>query len=243
MKPKSFAWIPPLLLCSLAIAQQPLQVAAPIWSALTAQERAEVQNRHTVSVANEDRYGVIVDNQGVNESTPGTNVGSALGSTLGQTTYIDRSFKNGNYSATNQVGFAILGALIGSAIDQAPNAQFHFRYAVKLGNGEIKYFDEVQKDAFRHPVGVCVTVPTIRITDQSICSETIASFRAKHLAHLVRTDTVTVQPGPTQGPLQQSPSVPNSLPSSQRVTCKLGTLAPVTTTSEKCQLIGGSIVE
>ena len=60
------------------------------------------------------KYGIVIDNQGVNESSAGTNGGALLGSALGNAAYIDRSFRPGNnYSAVTQLGVGIFGAILG----------------------------------------------------------------------------------------------------------------------------------
>lgn len=100
-------------------------------------------------MAEQDTFGTIIDNQGVNESTSGTSGGAILGGAVANAAYIDNAIKGGNYSAKNQLAVGILGAVLGSTLDSKPNAQYHFRYAVRLGNGNIKYFDETKKNRVR----------------------------------------------------------------------------------------------
>lgn len=319
-----------------------IKVSQSAWVALTPFEREYIQRSHIVDLAELDSFGVIIDNQGVNESTPGTTGGANLGGAIGNAAYIDNAIKGGNYSAKNQLAAGILGAILGSSLDSRPNAQYHFRYAVKLGNGNIQYFDEVKGDAFRHPAGVCVSVPNIALIDQQLCSQTAIILRATYLppppelagvstpipppptslntlianvepkaaTPIQVGDTVLVSNGAINGyqapsisakrlkelpngtpfevvvlmkdfvkvrdtagqllwverrgvagaPLsitpvvQNKPSLPPPSPVAQtvsatvdtlpvQVNCKLGTLAPVRTTAEKCELIKGSQVQ
>lgn len=76
----------------------------------------------------------------------------------------------------------ILGAVIGSSIDRKPSSQYHFRYTVKLGDDDIKYFDEYKSDPFKHSVGVCISVPDITLVGQHLCSQTTTILRAKYLS-------------------------------------------------------------
>lgn len=234
--------------CDVALCQQNIKVSQIAWSALSSSERDLIQKSYVVSMVSQDTFGIIVDNQGVDESTRGTSGGAALGGTLASAAYVDSAFRGGNYSAVNQLAFGILGAMIGSTLDSKANTQYHYRYAVKFGNGNIQYFDEVSSDPFRHPAGVCVSVPNIALTDQHLCAQTADSLRTTYLHQvtaapqsqlavpLVKPDTVsTVEPTVVvQGDPGNSPTIIN---------CKLGTLAPVRTSPEKCLLINGSPVQ
>ncbi|GEM_PF-1498083 len=239
-----------------ASAQQLLKVVQPVWAALTQEEKDSVQKRFLVEVAQPESFGVIIDTQGVNESTPGTNAGAALGSAIGSATYVDRAFNNQNYSAKSHLGAVLLGGLLGSALDAKPVQQFHYRYAVRFLNGNINYFDVVSADPFRHPAGVCVEVPAVfMLPDQGLCTQTVALFRGAYLGTpapavpVPPPATVVVMPqvapvvAPAGPAVTQAVSAPGgSAPSPEFVMCKLNTLAPVRTTAEKCTLINGRIV-
>ena len=152
----AFLWlfVAGLSFSTVAIAQQQIRVSQTAWMALTPAEQSSIQQRSVVSLVDPHSFGVIIDNQAVNESTPGTTGGAALGGAIGNAAYVDNALKTGNYSAKTQLASGVLGAVLGSTLDSKANAQFHFRYAVKLGTGDIQYFDQVKGDAFRHPVGV-----------------------------------------------------------------------------------------
>lgn len=234
--------------CEVALSQQNIKVSQVAWSALSPSERDLIQKSYVVSMVSQDTFGVIIDNQGVDESTRGTSGGAALGGSLASAAYVDSAFRGRNYSAVNQLAFGILGAMIGSTLDSKANSQYHYRYAVKFGNGNIQYFDEVSSDPFRHPAGVCVSVPNVALVDQQLCVQTADSLRVTYLhqvtvspssqmaSPLVKPDTVSALE-PTvvvQGDAGNSPTTIN---------CKLGTLAPVRTSPEKCLLIKGSPVQ
>lgn len=235
----------PLIFSAGVSAQQLIKVSQSAWLELTPAERDAIQNSHIVDLAEQDAFGIIIDNQGVNESTSGTSAGANLGGAVANAAYIDNAIKGGNYSAKSQLAAGVVGAMLGSTLDSRPNAQYHFRYAVKLGSGNIGYFDEIKRDAFRHPVGVCVSVPNIVLVDQQLCTQTAAFLRSKYLN--LPTSQVAVVPSATapvafeKATTQGTTAEIGSLP--VQVNCKLGTLAPVRTSAEKCELIKGSQVQ
>lgn len=242
---KGLLAIVPLLLSTNVLAQQLIKVSQSAWLALTHAERALIQQKYIVDLAEQDTFGIIIDNQGVNESTPGTNVGANLGGAVANAAYVDNAIKGGNYSAKNQLASGILGAMLGSTLDSKPNAQYHYRYAVKLGSGNIKYFDETKSDPFRHPVGVCISVPNIALVEQQLCTQTAAVLRTTYLdtpAAAKVLDAPTAAPIPLDRAAEPR-SAPDLGASSPQINCKLGTLAPVRTSAEKCELIKGSQVQ
>lgn len=234
-----------LLLCTQVSAQQLTKISQSAWLSLTPTERELIQNKYIVELAEQDTFGVIIDNQGINESTAGTSGGASLGGAVANAAYIDNALKGGNYSAKSQLAVGILGAILGSTLDSKPNVQYHYRYAVRLGNGNIKYFDEVKTDPFRHPAGICVSVPNIILVDQQLCAQTAALLRTIYLedpAAMVRgvpaVETLTsLDTRPVQGVGAEINSSP------VQINCKLGTLAPVRTSVEKCELIKGSQIQ
>jgi hypothetical protein len=173
-------------------------------------------------------FGVIIDNQGTDESTPGTNAGSALGAAGANAGYIDHALKSGNYSAKNQLGMTLLGAALGSALDQPGQSKFHFRYAVKRLDGEISYYDVVQSDTFRHPVGVCVSVPAIQKIPQSVCQDSLDIFRQRYVTGF----TAELTDAPKE--------LLQSKPTDQMVECSVTNLPKFKTSLKKCISIGGS---
>nr|WP_295774113.1 hypothetical protein [Rhodoferax sp.] len=237
-----------LLTAEIATAQTVLRVAAPAWASLSQPEKDTIQKSYLVESVGLTSFGTVIDNQGVNESTSGTNGGAALGQALANASYVDTAIRGGNYSAKTQLGAILLGGLLGSTIDSKGTQRFHQRYAVKLGDGSIQYFDEVNSDPFRHPVGVCVTVPNVAISpDQQLCSQTVADLRVKLLGQpSLAVPTLTIaapdlnQTNSGGTPSHAGPVVSDS---TELVNCKLNSLAPVRTTAEKCSLINGRSVQ
>lgn len=235
----------PLLLSTAVCAQPLIKVSQSAWVTLSPTERGVIQEKYIVELAEPDAFGIIIDNQGVNESTNGTSGGANLGGAVANAAYIDNAIKGGNYSAKNQLAVGILGAMLGSTLDSKAIAQYHYRYAVKLGSGEVKYFDEIKGDPFRHPVGICVSVPNIALIEQQLCKQTALSLRTSYLNLPI---TQGVEPAPAKAIVANSATPTQVSPSSEgltsvQVNCKLGTLAPVRTSLEKCELIKGSQVQ
>ncbi len=230
-------------------AQQVIKISQLAWVGLLPPERDLIQKSHIVSIVPQDSFGLIIDNQGVNESTNGTSGGAALGGAIANAAYVDNAIRGGNYSAVNQLAVGILGAIVGSTLDSKAKAQYHYRYAVKFSSGNIQYFDEVSSEAFRHPAGVCVSVPNIALIDQQLCSQTPDSLRIAYLRQTPQQFNPPQPPPPpppptgtlaTVGPLAVQP---DSKEQPKLINCKLGTLAPVQTTPEKCESIRGSQVQ
>ena len=226
------------------LAQQVIKVTQSAWANLTSGEQALIQQKNIVDLVEAKSFGTIIDNQGVDESTAGTSGGAQLGGAIASAAYIDNALKGGNYSFKGQLAIGLLGALLGSTLDSKPNAQYHFRYAVRLGSGDVAYFDETKGDPFRHPVGVCVSVPYIALIDQQLCTQTPTTLRASYMPKSVlpvyevsQSNAATVMERTGIQVSSSETSVPIL------VSCKLGTLAPVRTSAEKCELIKGSQVQ
>ena len=234
----------PLFFYTNASAQQLVKISQPAWLALLPAERESIQKKHIVDLVEHDAFGVIIDNQGVNESTGGTNGGANLGGAVANAAYIDSAIRGGNYSAKNQLAAGILGAILGSTLDRKPNAQYHYRYAVRLGSGNIRYVDETKSDPFSHPAGICVSVLNIVLIDQQICAQTVTTLRATYIHPPAAQVVVVPTIGPTIPDREAESRVAPELGSSLiQVNCKLGNLAPVRTSAEKCELIKGSQVQ
>jgi hypothetical protein len=214
-------------------AQDVLVVTRQAWEGLASSERSELQLTRTIELREASNFAIIIDNQGVNESTPGTNGGAALGGAIANAAYIDHALKSqNNYSAKTQLAAGILGALVGSSLDQAPVSQFHFRYALRRFDGEIEYRDVLQPNAFRHPVGVCLDKNILQPVSQALCTQTADDLKP-YLRGARAQKTETIQ--------SVTPPEPTVLPQKTEgtVQCKIGNLAPVPASIEKCNLIGG----
>lgn len=236
----------------LAIAQSTLKVSAAAWNGLGADERAHLQSRFVVEALDSASFGVIIDNQGVDRSTPGSTAGANIGGALAGASYIDRSFGRNNYSARGHLGAVILGGLLGSTLDSNAQAHYQFRYAVRLHNGNVVYQDAHSAEPFRHPVGVCVLMPAVTLLpEQHLCAQTTDSLRAAHA--LARPAFVAPAPAPMPAPAlapaataaapaaSADGAVATIAPPPSSVTCRINNLPPVRTSLEKCQLVQGSI--
>lgn len=151
------------------------------WKGLSDVERTSINELYEVKILDDEQFGVITDVQGADQSTQRTSGGAILGGAVANAAYIDNALRGGNYSATNQLAIGILGAALGSSMDSKATSQFQFRYTVKLGDGDIKYFDEIKSTSFRHSVGVCVTVPSLTLMSQHVCTQTSDSVRKRFL--------------------------------------------------------------
>lgn len=166
--------VPPLVLMPT------LKVAKIAWDKLSESERINFSKKWAVEPLTPSNYGVILESQVLDESTPGTRAGAAIGSAIAQSAYIDRSFKGGNnYSATNQVVLGIVGAIAGASFDQAPTVRYKTRYSVRLADGSIQMTDEIRGDPFRLPATACVQFPSLDMSDQSLCTQTVENLRGK----------------------------------------------------------------
>lgn len=164
-----------------AAGPQKVTITEPVWAALLPDEQAALKAKFDVSVLAADRYGTVMDTQGQDQSTAGTNGGAALGGAVANAGYVDHAIRGGNYSAVNQLAIGLLGAAVASSMDARPNAQFQFRYTIQQGDGEVKYFDELKSTPFRHSVGVCVSLPELTLISQQVCKQTEAIVRARYL--------------------------------------------------------------
>jgi hypothetical protein len=235
-----------LLPAALAQAQTPstIRVAEPAWLDLEPPERDILSQRYLVNIFPAQSAGTITDAQTINESTPGTTAGSQLGAAYGSAAYVDRAFRGPryNYSATNNITAALAGALIGGALlDQPGRAQFHTRYAIRTLDGQIQYRDEVKGDAFRHSVGICVSVASMQPIDQAICNQTPDTIRRQHLAQ-----AAAPPPPPTPEPRPAVDAAPLTLEiiaaeTDNFVRCKFGSNPPVMIARTTCENAKGEV--
>jgi hypothetical protein len=108
-----------------------------------------------------------------NESTGATTGGAQLGSTLGQTNYIDSSNFKG-YSASSQVGAGLLGAIVGSMLDAPSVTKYTLTYLLQMANGDVKRIEKIQSTETHIPAGVCVELIDslyLDVANQNKCTE------------------------------------------------------------------------
>lgn len=235
------------LICPLAFSQSMLKASTAAWHGLSGQEKAVIQQKYLIETVNDEAFGTIIDNQAVDRSTPGTSGGTALGGAIASATYSDRAFNNDKYSAKTHLGAILIGGLVGSTLDSKPLSQFQFRYAIKLGNGNIIYQDIYSADPFRHPVGVCVLLPELKISpEQHLCTQTTASLRGTYIQ--IRIVAAELTNPLAKEIISADQTINKELPlragevTTTSVSCKLNTLAPVRTSAEKCKTINGVVL-
>lgn len=231
-----------------AVAQTTLKISSTTWSQLSPEEKSLIQRKALVETIAPDSYGVIIDNQGVDRSTQGSNAGSSLGEAVANATYIDKAIGGGNYSAKNHLGALLLGGIIGSALDSKPQASFQHRYAVRLGNGNIAYHDTYSAEPFRHPAGVCVFLPEVSIAaEQSICSQTAESLREIYVVEVKKSAVPAASEARNLLKNESVVSASSEMGKGQvsdfeSVNCRISTLAPVKTSREKCMIVNGVVI-
>jgi len=101
------------------------------------------------------KYARIFDVQVIDQSTGKTTTGAEVGAMYGQAAYIDNSNVI-NYSAQKQVGYGLLGGLLGSMTDSAPMRRFSKTYFLRDANGDTQKILVVDSDPNSIPVGQCV---------------------------------------------------------------------------------------
>ncbi len=228
-----------LLICPAAYAQTSLKVSADAWQGLSADEKASVQRKYVVEAMAPESFGTILDNQGLDRSTPGSNAGTAVGAAIGSAAYVDRAINHGNYSGKTHVAALLLGMMVGSALDRPAQPSYQFRYAIRLGNGNVVYQDTFSSTPFRHAVGVCVFLPAVELApEQHLCTQTTESLKSS----MAIVPTPSAPAVVAAGTPREENEVQKIQSASTAISCKLGTLAPVKTSPEKCKLINGAIV-
>ncbi|MHA7066830.1 hypothetical protein [Azospirillum argentinense] len=235
-------------------AKEMLRTNERIWSALTPAERTKISDTYFVDVAAGSQFGVLIDAQVVDESTPSTSAGAAIGEAYGSATYIDRAFKGStpSYSARDHVTSSLLGAIIGSAMDQPAQRRFRIRYVVRDLAGNVSQIEQISDQPFRQPVGVCVTLPALTMTTQSTCDTEVVVFRARYLAtpapatgsgnEIVtrKASSVTSAPGSSQVKHKEAETIQNS--KDAEVRCRIGTAGVVSTSAQNCIDAEGEII-
>lgn len=86
-------------------------ITRPVWKALTVEDRAQIEAGYEPRIVEPEGFGMIIDVQGADQSTPGTNAGAALGGAIGSAAFIDRSLRGGNYSAGGHLALGLWRAL------------------------------------------------------------------------------------------------------------------------------------
>ena len=156
-----------------------IQITQHLWDQFSKDERVAILSKFpTMEIISSESIGIIQSAQLVDRSTQGTNSGAVLGSVIGQAAYIDRSFtgSNNSYSATTHLGVGILGAMLGSTLDNKAQRRFIINYGVKTLDGQVREQRVSSPDEFTKPVGQCVRFPEIITSEISLCTDDKNSF-------------------------------------------------------------------
>lgn len=231
-----------------------LNVPQHIWDGLTVDQRRVLGDRHTVNVLEGKTYGLIIDAQGLNESTRGTTAGTQLGSRVASAAYVDNAFagspRNWNYSASGHLAAQLAGAVIGSMADKPGEARFRTRYTIKNGIGGVEYVEENRSDALRHSVGICVTTRPIKPIEFDTCNQTREQFLSKFAALFPNSQvpqtvappnsaSAAMAPPPAPMPSPAAPIQQGATISDDIIQCKIGLSSPVRVSTGVCESAGG----
>lgn len=163
-----------------------LYISEPVFSLLTKDEVARLENERYVRTVKAVDAGVVVERQSADESTPGSAAGTQLGSAVGSAAYIDNAISgppsNWNYSAKGHLAAGLLGGLFGSSLDRAPVRQYRFRYTLRLLDRSIVYRDVTTDSPLGHSNGVCISVSDLEQLPQELCELDVAGFRTQYLS-------------------------------------------------------------
>lgn len=211
-----------------------LDIPDALWATFSQNDKFSISAAFDVNLLPAMSFGTIIDAQTLDSSTHGTNGGAVLGSAFASAAYVDSSFKgNYNYSAKKDIGAAILGGMLGSAIDRAPVVSFRTKYTVRFHDGSIGYVEDTTETPFRHSLGVCVRLSPLRQANQGLCSMTKDSVLA----------TIS---GKERQTAQVELNLPNIIPSvntdeDTKVLCIIGNNPPTYLSKQLCDATGGKM--
>ena len=214
-----------------------LNISASIWAMLAQPEQDYLKKLYLVSVAESSRYGTIIDVQGIDESSPGSNSGSELGARVGSAIYTNNNTKN--YSSSANAGAALLGAVIGAALNTPAVNQFHFRYTIRDGAGGVAQFDQLTREPFHQPIGMCVLLPSVSVVSSAFCDVDVATFRRTYLSVQAPPSAAWLIPAGVQA----APKVGEFAPpgSDDLVKCKIGMSGVISVSRQRCNEAQGEI--
>ncbi len=217
-----------------------LVVTNGVWATLTQQQRDLVSSRYAIEVTDKGRFAKIINVQGVNESTPGTSGGAQLGGAFGQAQYLDNANWH-NYSARNQLGAGIIGALLGSALDAPARTVYRIVYTLKNSDGTVNVIEKVSQSPIYVAPGLCVDTASFTPVRDSMCEDVLPP-EILSLFGQAESSIAAKTAGSSSTPLSApAKPAPSSIPSGNVVLCRLGNTASVPTTAEKCLHAGGTI--
>lgn len=149
------------------------------WLSLAQAEKDELQTQGVVEVLPNTSVGTVVQVQQLNEFTPGSNAGSALGERIAVANYIDNS---NNISGKGLLGAQLGGALLGSLFNSDPKQRVFERHTIKTVEGDLVNIDRVRDPAgFSIPNGTCIEIANMGTIDQSVCDGSALRLKEKYL--------------------------------------------------------------
>ena len=230
---------------ALVFAKPTLNVSHDVWATLTIAHRNSVTSRYTVEVSEKGRFARIVYVQPVNESTAGTNAGAQLGSALGQAQYIDKSSWS-NYSARGQLGAAILGGLLGSALDARPQTVYRLVYTLKSGDGSIRVVERVSGSQIHIAPGLCIDTTVFTPVSDELCGIAWPEEIRAVLESAGGSGQAPSRSSPGQAISTQSSASTQQPPITlisrdDLIYCRFGPTSTVQTSAVKCLQAGGTI--
>lgn len=224
-----------LILVSFSAESAEIDIPEHLWRELDSTQQLSISNKYTVNIYPQFNYGVLIDVQVLNKSTSGTNAGSTIGSAYAQSRYIDNSFSGNSfdYSATKQLGYGLLGAIVGSLLDEKAVSKYQTRYTVKLANNTIQTFDDASStENFSQSRGICVTTNPLKLANQLLCDMT-------------KDEILLLAGGKALESFSASPNRANVLPQqtlTKKVKCKIGDNSPTFIDENLCISAKGEIL-
>jgi hypothetical protein len=165
-----------------------IELPQRIASNLGQRELEAIESKNILVKIPDESYGVVIDVQGQDMSTPGSTMGSFLGAEYARRQFNDRFFQDQHnriqqgqsvtpYSSTGSMKAQILGAIIGSGMDVAPTQMYKFRYSIRTGDSRIVSRDILSNEPFRLSRGTCINVATLQPFQQQVCEWDVEQYR------------------------------------------------------------------
>ncbi len=158
--------------------KQRVEVNQFVWAQFTKDEQISILEKFPgIEITPVEAVGKVESVQVADRSTPGTNGGAALGSAIGQATYLDKALKgNNNYSAKSHLGAGLLGAMVGSSLDSRASKRFVFSYAIRTADGQLMEARAESIEEFTRPIGQCVFTQSLQPAPSALCINEKAQF-------------------------------------------------------------------
>lgn len=141
-------------------------------------DESDIQNEIEKRAEEWDKveYGYITAIQIADESIYNKGIGTAVGQVSGSAAYADKAFSGSNwdYSATKHVAAALIGGLIGHAIEGDTEISYHVRYSILLAGGDSIFIGSHQVRRFYVPKGTCIKVKRrtfIEVVNKNLCEK------------------------------------------------------------------------